>query len=157
MRRHVVGADGQEGAGADVQFRYLEPTFSGVDEVSFLPDDKLADRSRWAANLTHDGTAGNGITYDARVLRVSDDAYWKDFTTFDTNLTPRLLPTSAGALYLDAGERDIWRLQSYVDGVAFDVVGSAAQARAARFTPAATAAAMTAIYRDALGSREDAA
>ena len=35
--------------------------------------------------------------------------------------------------------------------------GAAAQARAARFTPAATAAAMTAIYRDALGSREDAA
>ena len=34
---------------------------------------------------------------------------------------------------------------------------AAAQARAARFTPAATAAAMTAIYRDALGSREDAA
>ena len=33
----------------------------------------------------------------------------------------------------------------------------AAQAGAARFTPAATAAAMTAIYRDALGSREDAA
>ena len=45
--------------------------------------------------------------------------------------TPRLLPTSAGALYLDAGERGIWRLQVYVDGVAFDVVGSAAQARAA--------------------------
>ena len=35
--------------------------------------------------------------------------------------------------------------------------GAAAQAGAARFTPAATAAAMTAIYRDALGSREDAA
>ena len=46
-------------------------------------------------------------------------------------VTPRLLPTSAGALYLDAGERGIWRLQSYVEGVAFDVVGSAAQARAA--------------------------
>ena len=46
-------------------------------------------------------------------------------------VTPRLLPTNSGALYLDAGEGGIWRLQSYVDGVAFDVVGGAVQARAA--------------------------
>ena len=45
--------------------------------------------------------------------------------------TPRLLPTSAGAPYLAADGGGVWRLQTYIDGVSFEVVGSTAQARAA--------------------------
>jgi len=45
--------------------------------------------------------------------------------------TPRLLPTSDGAPYLAADGGGVWRLQTYIDGVSFEVVGSTAQARAA--------------------------
>jgi len=45
--------------------------------------------------------------------------------------TPRLVPTRAGGLYLDDGERGIWRLMTYIDGATFDVVGGTGQARAA--------------------------
>jgi Ser/Thr protein kinase RdoA (MazF antagonist) len=45
--------------------------------------------------------------------------------------TPRLVPTRAGEPGLDLGEDGVWRLQTYVDGVAFDVVASPGQARAA--------------------------
>jgi Ser/Thr protein kinase RdoA (MazF antagonist) len=46
-------------------------------------------------------------------------------------VTPRLLPTSDGRPYLLGPGGGLWRLLTYVDGVAFDVVGSAAQAGAA--------------------------
>jgi Ser/Thr protein kinase RdoA (MazF antagonist) len=46
-------------------------------------------------------------------------------------VTPRLLPTRAGAPYLAADGGGVWRLQTHLDGVSFDVVGSAEQARAA--------------------------
>jgi Ser/Thr protein kinase RdoA (MazF antagonist) len=46
-------------------------------------------------------------------------------------LTPHLLPTRAGGLYLDAGDRGVWRLMTYIDGASFDVVGGSEQARAA--------------------------
>jgi Ser/Thr protein kinase RdoA (MazF antagonist) len=45
--------------------------------------------------------------------------------------TPRLLPTRDGLPYLTAVGGAIWRMLSHVDGVSFDVVGGAAQARAA--------------------------
>jgi Ser/Thr protein kinase RdoA (MazF antagonist) len=46
-------------------------------------------------------------------------------------VTPRLLPTRDGRPYVAAEDGGVWRLLTYVDGVAFDVVGSPAQARAA--------------------------
>jgi len=46
-------------------------------------------------------------------------------------VTPRLLPARDGRPYLLAPGGIVWRLQTHVDGVAFDVVGGAAQARAA--------------------------
>ena len=46
-------------------------------------------------------------------------------------VTPRLLPARDGRPYLIAPGGTVWRLQTHIDGVAFDVVGGAAQARAA--------------------------
>ena len=46
-------------------------------------------------------------------------------------VTPRLLPTGDGRPYLIAAGGGLWRLLTFVDGVSFDVVGGAEQARAA--------------------------
>jgi Ser/Thr protein kinase RdoA (MazF antagonist) len=46
-------------------------------------------------------------------------------------VTPRLLPARGGRPYLLAPGGTLWRLQTHVDGVAFEVVGGATQARAA--------------------------
>ena len=46
-------------------------------------------------------------------------------------VTPRLVPTREGRPYLTVPGDGVWRLLTHVAGVSFDVVGSAAQARAA--------------------------
>src|SRR5262245_52816394 len=48
--------------------------------------------------------------------------------------TPRLVPTREGALFAEGhvgAGAGVWRMLTHVDGVAFDAVGSPAQARAA--------------------------
>jgi len=45
--------------------------------------------------------------------------------------TPTLVPTGAGAPCLDLGASGVWRVLTYVPGVSFDRVATAAQARAA--------------------------
>ncbi len=46
-------------------------------------------------------------------------------------VTPRLLPARDGRPYLMTPAGTVWRLQTHIDGVTFDVVGGPAQARAA--------------------------
>ncbi len=46
-------------------------------------------------------------------------------------VTPRLLPTLTGQPCLDLGPGEVWRIMTFIDGVAFEAVASAAQARSA--------------------------
>ena len=46
-------------------------------------------------------------------------------------VTPRLVPTQDGRLWVDLGDAGLWRMQTHVDGVSFDQVASLGQARAA--------------------------
>ena len=75
------------------EFRYLEPTFSGRVGAELLPDDRVAGRSRWALDLEHEGRLPWNGRWRADALRVSDDAWWKDFPKETSrSLNPRLLP-----------------------------------------------------------------
>jgi Ser/Thr protein kinase RdoA (MazF antagonist) len=67
--------------------------------------------------------------------------------------TPRLLPTSTGAPYLAAAGGGVWRLQTYIDGVSFDVVGSAEQARAGGELVGRFHAAVDGLKHDFVGMR----
>jgi Ser/Thr protein kinase RdoA (MazF antagonist) len=46
-------------------------------------------------------------------------------------LTPRLIRTSSGALFVDLGAGGVWRLMTHIEGISFDVIASPEQARAA--------------------------
>ena len=46
-------------------------------------------------------------------------------------LTPRIIPTTRGELFVDLDGGGVWRLLTYVDGVSFDVITTHEQARAA--------------------------
>ncbi len=81
----------RRGLGLDSEFRYLEPRHQGQLSLALLPDDRVAERSRWALNLAHSGEIGHGWNYRFNGERVSDDDYWKDLPKRIDSDTPRLL------------------------------------------------------------------
>jgi LPS-assembly protein len=86
----------RRGFGVDAEFRYLEPAYDGRVNLTLLPNDRVADRSREALQWAHQGTLAYGLRYDVDVARVSDDDWWKDFPDAGRSLTPRLLVGRAG-------------------------------------------------------------
>ena len=86
--------------GVDVAttFRYLEPTYSGRVFVDSMPSDKARDMDRWGLVLAHNGTIATGIPNVAPVAlainvnRVSDNNYWRDFSSPESALVQRQLP-----------------------------------------------------------------
>ena len=75
------------------EFRYLEPSYSGEAKFDLLPYDRATGTTRYAISGTHDSDFGNDLLLKMKLLRVSDNDYWKDFPADVTSLTPRLLAT----------------------------------------------------------------
>ena len=86
----------RRGLGLNSEFRYLEPSQQGTLALDWLPDDRLARRSREAVQWTHDGSLGAGVRFSADVVHVSDDDWWKDFPNSNRSLTVRLLAQRLG-------------------------------------------------------------
>ncbi|WP_088283568.1 LPS-assembly protein LptD [Ideonella sp. A 288] len=93
----------RRGLSAETEFRYLEPGDRGRVVVDLLPYDRVFGGSRRAWLFEHDGqrvdgvgVVGGGLRYRAKVQRVSDQDYWKDFPTSVPSATPRLLPADLG-------------------------------------------------------------
>lgn len=87
----------KRGIGAELEFRYLEPRYDGAVRTHLIPHDRLAGRSRYALDLRQDSVLPNDGLVGLRVLRVSDDVYWKDFPRSVPSLTPRLLASDLQA------------------------------------------------------------
>lgn len=81
----------RRGVALDSEFRYVEPRFGGEADFRLMPHDAQAGRSRYALRFDHDGLLPGDALLRARVLRVSDDNYWKDFPGELATPTPRLL------------------------------------------------------------------
>ncbi len=86
------------------EVRYLQPNdlgqasvFAVPDDSAFRHDENTSHGARGAVEWAHEGTRGDWLTYSARVQRVSDSAYWKDFPGQMPALTQRLLPTDLSA------------------------------------------------------------
>jgi LPS-assembly protein len=85
----VVSA--KRGIGMETEFRYLEPRHRGELDLRLLPHDRMVGDSRFAVSLASDAELPLDVNARARWLRVSDDAYWKDFSRGVQSTTPRLL------------------------------------------------------------------
>lgn len=87
----------RRGVELDSEFRYLQPSFEGRVNWNVLPNDRVSGRYRDSLQFVHEGDTLGRVHYRADVLRVSDDAYWKDFPRAVPSITPRLLPLDVGA------------------------------------------------------------
>lgn len=109
----------KRGAELTVEGRYLEPNDLGQLTATTLPGDRVAGFSRGSLEWAHEGVRSDWLTYSARVQRVSDDLYWKDFPNQMPALTQRLLPTDLSGTrrflpFGDAGEIDAYaRVQRF--------------------------------------------
>lgn len=87
------------GQGLSGEFRYLEPSFHGSVNGTFMPNDKLRDGDdRWGISMQHAQHLADSVPWlgsvdlNAQVNRVSDDNYWRDFPdSFGVATTQRLL------------------------------------------------------------------
>ncbi|WP_240636038.1 LPS-assembly protein LptD [Caldimonas tepidiphila] len=90
----------KRGAALGSEFRYLTPDHAGEAGLFAVPRDNLTGSERHALSLDHRGALPADVQYRFWSRRVSDDAYWKDFSRGINDfprgsqvLTPRLLPT----------------------------------------------------------------
>jgi LPS-assembly protein len=89
------------GVDMGLTFRYLEPGYNGRMVANSMPGDKLRDLDRWGLAWTHNGTLNIGlpnispVALALNINRVSDDNYWRDFSSSEPYLTQRLLPGDA--------------------------------------------------------------
>ncbi len=90
----------RRGVGADLEFRYMEAQDTGKLRVFGLPEDKLRGGTRGLIDFMHKGSLGKTdalaqTTYDIKLLRASDDDFWKDFSHIQFSTTPRLYDSHA--------------------------------------------------------------
>ena len=90
------------------EYRYLGDNYSGQLVGSYLPNDKETDSKRWMYSWQHRHTFGHGFYAQADVNSVSDDNYFRDFSTIGINQAsidylPRIFTLGyAGSPYWDA-------------------------------------------------------
>ncbi|WP_442596224.1 LPS-assembly protein LptD [Parapusillimonas sp. JC17] len=79
------------------EFRYLGRNYGGQFYGTYLPNDRAADRKRWYYALQHVHSLGEGLSASLDVRRVSDDDYFRDFSSFGLSESSyTYLPSSAG-------------------------------------------------------------
>jgi LPS-assembly protein len=63
------------------EFRYLEPSYSGVVHYEELSGDRVTNTSRSFMAMNHTQNLGSGLRLALNLNRVSDDAYFRDLST----------------------------------------------------------------------------
>ncbi len=76
------------------EFRYLDPGYNGEMRVELLPNDRVADRDRYAAFARH-AQAWGPWNLLVNVQKVSDDNYFRDLSTQIQATSRTLLPREA--------------------------------------------------------------
>ena len=91
------------------------PHYSGQLQADFLPDDRVADRSRWALLFTHGQNFGHGLAGGINFQRVSDNAYFTDLSNNVAATSQSVLPQEAwlkyeGGWYQLYGRTQHWQI-----------------------------------------------
>jgi len=97
------------------EFRYLGETYSGTDNIEYLPDDNQNGQNRYYVKLNHLQSFSNGWSAGYDIEKVSDDQYFSELDTHITATSRVNLPQQAYVNYssneLDSG---IWSFNALV-------------------------------------------
>jgi LPS-assembly protein len=92
----------QRGVNYGGEFRYLEADYYGRFRADYMPGDFLRGSDRSSVSYQHTGVIDTGyeglgkLGLNLNLNRVSDDNYWRDFSSPTTGLTSRLLTNDVG-------------------------------------------------------------
>ncbi len=92
------------------EFRYLDETYSGVNNLEYLNNDNLSGGSRYYANFSHNHNFENGWSAGYNFEKLSDDQYFSDMSTRITNTSRVNLPQEGRVDYIS----DVWRFNGLV-------------------------------------------
>lgn len=90
------------------EFRYLGERYSGQMTGTYLADDKQRNIKRWMYSLQHHQVLGGGFNALFDIRRVSDDDYFRDFSTLglgesmESHLPSTAMLTWGGYRYFSA-------------------------------------------------------
>src|SRR5690606_5488186 len=78
------------------EFRYLGRSYRGQFIGTYLQNDKVTGDDRWSYTAQHSQRLGGGFNASYDIRGVSDDNYFRDFSTFGLNqATTTYLPRIA--------------------------------------------------------------
>lgn len=103
------------------EFRYLGETYSGIDNVEYLPSDSSTGDTRYYMRFKHDQILPNGWSTGYQFEKVSDDKYFSELSTRITVTSRVNLPQQAYLNYSD----DTWNFNGLVqkyqtlDGISY--------------------------------------
>lgn len=98
----------KRGVQLGAEYRYLGRSYSGMLAGTYLPNDKQTQEKRWMYTWRHEHRFGHGFYASADINAVSDDNYFRDFSTIGVNQAsidylPRVLTVGwAGSPYWQA-------------------------------------------------------
>ena len=85
----------RRGLGLNTEVRYLEASHRGSLDLKTLPNDQVRGNDRWLVNLQQETNFDAQSSGGIKLLRASDDDYWKDFSREPPGITRRLLSSTA--------------------------------------------------------------
>lgn len=92
------------------EFRYLDESYSGIDNVEYLNDDNLNGGQRYYANISHNHNLGAGWSAGYNIEKVSDDQYFSEMSTRIISTSRVNLPQEGRIDYVG----DVWRFNGLV-------------------------------------------
>jgi LPS-assembly protein len=119
----------RRGVDFGAEFRYLEPSYTGIARANYMPADKLTGTDRWGMSFLHQGvvaTPVGPVSVAANVNRVSDDNYWRDFTGTSTIADANAIASTSASVgvattqrLLPSGLTANWGLGAFSSSVRF--------------------------------------
>ena len=92
------------------EFRYLDESYSGIDNIEYLNDDNLNGGQRYYANISHNHNLGAGWSAGYNIEKVSDDQYFSEMSTRIISTSRVNLPQEGRIDYVG----DVWRFNGLV-------------------------------------------
>jgi LPS-assembly protein len=92
------------------ELRYLGETYSGINQIEYLPNDDITESNRYYANLQHKQSFDNGWSVGYHLEKVSDDQYFSDLSTHIITTSRVNLPQQGNVDY----NGDVWHFSGLV-------------------------------------------